>query len=91
MYPLIISEQPGMIGGMARVKDLYGKVCDAHTAEGVRADGLVDKPGTPTNRTGGAVWGLKPHVSNSICIYTGNAGSRQLGRRAGGGDSQVDR
>jgi hypothetical protein len=36
------SEQPGMIGGMARVKDLYGKVTAAHGKNRVRADGLVD-------------------------------------------------
>jgi hypothetical protein len=36
------SEQPGMIGGMARVRDLYGKVTDAHRSARVRADGLVD-------------------------------------------------
>ena len=66
-----------MIGGMARVKDLYGKVTDAHTAERVRADGLVDKPGTPTNRTGGAVWGLNPmfrmaFVSTLAMLAVGN-------------------
>jgi hypothetical protein len=36
------SEQPGMIGSMARVKDLYGKVTDAHRNPPVRADHLVD-------------------------------------------------
>jgi hypothetical protein len=36
------SEQPGMIGGMARVRDLYGKVTDAHRSARVRADGLID-------------------------------------------------
>jgi hypothetical protein len=36
------SEKPGMVGSMARVKDLYGKVTEAHTAERVRADSLVD-------------------------------------------------
>jgi len=36
------SEQPGMIGGMARVKDLYGKVTAAHSQQRVRADELVD-------------------------------------------------
>ena len=36
------SEKPGMIGSMARVKDLYGKVTDAHTENRVRADNLVD-------------------------------------------------
>lgn len=36
------SEQPGMVGSMARVKSLYGKVTDAHTPVVVRADGLVD-------------------------------------------------
>ena len=36
------SEQPGMIGGMVRVKDLYGKVSDAHHNPSVRADQLVD-------------------------------------------------
>jgi len=36
------SEQPGMIGGMARVKDLYGKVTAAHGVNRVRADDLVD-------------------------------------------------
>jgi len=36
------SEQPGMIGGMARVRDLYGKVTAAHGSNRVRADDLVD-------------------------------------------------
>jgi hypothetical protein len=36
------SEQPGMVGSMVRVKDLYGKVTAAHSADRVRADGLVD-------------------------------------------------
>ena len=36
------SEQPGMIGSMVRVKNLYGKVTEAHRAAQVRADGLVD-------------------------------------------------
>lgn len=36
------SEQPGMVGSMARVKSLYGKVEDIHTQPMVRADGLVD-------------------------------------------------
>jgi len=36
------SEQPGMIGSMVRVKNLYGKVTEAHLAAQVRADGLVD-------------------------------------------------
>ena len=36
------SEQPGMIGSIVRVKNLYGKVTEAHRAAQVRADGLVD-------------------------------------------------
>ncbi len=36
------SEKPGMIGSMARVKDLYGKVTEAHSENRVRADKLVD-------------------------------------------------
>ena len=36
------SEKPGMIGSMARVKNLYGKVTEAHTENRVRADNLVD-------------------------------------------------
>ena len=36
------SEQPGMIGSMVRVRNLYGKVTEAHRAAQVRADGLVD-------------------------------------------------
>ena len=36
------SEQPGMIGSMVRVRNLYGKVTEAHHAAQVRADGLVD-------------------------------------------------
>jgi len=36
------SEQPGMIGSMVRVKNLYGKVTEAHHAAQVRTDGLVD-------------------------------------------------
>jgi hypothetical protein len=36
------SEKPGMIGSLARVKDLYGKVTSAHTSNKVRADNLVD-------------------------------------------------
>jgi hypothetical protein len=36
------SEKPGMIGSLARVKDLYGKVTEAHTQSKVRADNLVD-------------------------------------------------
>ena len=36
------SEKLGMVGSMARVKDLYGKVTDAHTENRVRADNLVD-------------------------------------------------
>ena len=36
------SEKPGMIGSLARVKDLYGKVTEAHTQNKVRADNLVD-------------------------------------------------
>jgi len=36
------SEKPGMIGSLARVKDLYGKVTAAHTQSKVRADKLVD-------------------------------------------------
>jgi len=36
------SEKPGMIGSLARVKDLYGKVTGAHTKNKVRADNLVD-------------------------------------------------
>jgi hypothetical protein len=35
-------EQPGMIGSMVRVRNLYGKVTEAHRAAQVRADGLVD-------------------------------------------------
>jgi hypothetical protein len=31
-----------MIGSMARVKNLYGKVTEAHTENRVRADNLVD-------------------------------------------------
>ena len=36
------SEKPGMIGSLARVKDLYGKVTEAHTQSKVRADNRVD-------------------------------------------------
>ncbi len=36
------SEKPGMVGSMARVKDLYGKVTEVHSANKVRADDLVD-------------------------------------------------
>jgi hypothetical protein len=36
------SEKPGMVGSMARVKDLYGKVTEAHRANKVRADNLAD-------------------------------------------------
>ena len=36
------SEKPGMVGSMARVKNLYGKVTDAHADSRVRADNLVD-------------------------------------------------
>ncbi len=36
------AEKPGMVGSMARVKDLYGKVTDAHLSQPQRADGLVD-------------------------------------------------
>ena len=36
------SEKPGMIGSLARVKDLYGKVTAAHRKNTVRADNLID-------------------------------------------------
>lgn len=36
------SEQPGMVGSMARVKSLYGKVTDVHAQTMMRADGLID-------------------------------------------------
>jgi hypothetical protein len=36
------SEQPGMIGSLVRVRNLYGKVTEAHRSAQVRADGLVD-------------------------------------------------
>jgi hypothetical protein len=36
------AETPGMIGSMVRVRDLYGKVTEAHTENRVRADKLVD-------------------------------------------------
>jgi hypothetical protein len=36
------SEKPGMIGSLARVQDLYGKVTAAHAKIKVRADNLVD-------------------------------------------------
>jgi len=36
------SEKSGMIGSLARVQDLYGKVTAAHTQNKVRADNLVD-------------------------------------------------
>ena len=36
------SEKPGMVGSMARVKDLYGKVTEVHSANKVRADNLAD-------------------------------------------------
>jgi hypothetical protein len=36
------AETPGMIGSRVRVKDLYGKVTEAHTKNRVRADNLVD-------------------------------------------------
>ncbi|NKB75474.1 MAG: hypothetical protein GKR96_00170 [Gammaproteobacteria bacterium] len=39
------TEKPGVIGSMARVKDLYGKVTEAHylaEKKPVRSDGLVD-------------------------------------------------
>ena len=36
------SEKPGMIGSLARVRDLYGKVTAEHNQDKVRADKLVD-------------------------------------------------
>jgi len=36
------TEKPGMIGSMARVKNLYGKVTDAHHNSSIRADDLAD-------------------------------------------------
>ncbi|MFT5664062.1 MAG: hypothetical protein ACI9JR_001454, partial [Gammaproteobacteria bacterium] len=39
------TEKPGVIGSMYRVKDLYGKVTEAHLKNEenrVRADGLLD-------------------------------------------------
>ncbi len=36
------SEKPGMVGNRARIRNLYGKLTDAHTVERVRADELVD-------------------------------------------------
>ena len=36
------SEQPGVVGSMVRVQNLYGKVTEAHRAAQVRADGLSD-------------------------------------------------
>jgi hypothetical protein len=39
------TEQPGVIGSLYRVKDLYGKVTEAHyenEKNRVRADGLLD-------------------------------------------------
>lgn len=36
------TEKPGVIGSMARVKHLYGKITDAHKSQLIRADGLVD-------------------------------------------------
>ena len=39
------AEKPGMIGNGVRVKDLYGKIMDAHLTSGrgrVRSDGLLD-------------------------------------------------
>lgn len=39
------TERPGVMGGVERVKDLYGKVTEAHYAserQKVRADGLID-------------------------------------------------
>jgi len=36
------SEKPGMVGSMARVKDLYGKVTEVHRENRVRADNLAD-------------------------------------------------
>jgi hypothetical protein len=36
------SEKPGVIGSLARVRDLYGKVTAAHAKSRVRADNLVD-------------------------------------------------
>ncbi len=36
------AEQPGMVGSMARVRDLYGKITDAHVDRPQRADGLAD-------------------------------------------------
>jgi len=36
------SEKPGMIGSLARVRDLYGKVTEVHKKGKVRADNLVD-------------------------------------------------
>ncbi|HEY5738084.1 MAG TPA: hypothetical protein VIW27_00090 [Gammaproteobacteria bacterium] len=36
------SEKPGMVGNRARIRNLYGKLTDAHTDDRVRADGLVD-------------------------------------------------
>jgi hypothetical protein len=36
------TERPGVIGSIARVKSLYGKITDAHREQTVRADKLVD-------------------------------------------------
>ncbi len=36
------AERPGMIGSMARVRDLYGKVTSAHIDQPQRSDGLAD-------------------------------------------------
>ena len=37
------AEKPGMVGSKVRVKDLYGKVTDAHRSGGpIRSDGLLD-------------------------------------------------
>ena len=36
------AEAPGMIGSLERIRNLYGKVTDAHTERQVFADGLVD-------------------------------------------------
>ena len=36
------TEKPGVIGSIARVRNLYGKITDAHREQTVRADKLVD-------------------------------------------------
>ena len=45
-HGLLFTEKPGVIGNMVRVKDLYGKVTEAHARnrqDSVPSDDLLDK------------------------------------------------